>query len=317
MALAGATLATHAGQPTSMKDAKRVLPDVMRPARVVMPTTEQAAEPVSPGLTEGRRWDDGSEPASLPEGTFLIERIGRIIPAPGQRRVFVPDTDQREPGEGPMLLLPSAALERLELTLADSTGPVRVSGVVYVYRNRRHLLVASFLMGAGMAPTELPEPEESTEDATGQDEPNEPDTSMLDDPEVRGLLDELEAEAPPPVRRNPDARSQPAETPDPSASASPPAPDGTPIVRRQGRLSRSANGTWLFVFDNDTDDRLASQALTVLPCQLLERIEREAQTRGDAAQMILSGRVYTHQGTAYLLPTMMLRARPVDIVPMR
>lgn len=321
LAIAPAAAQTGSDAPT---DAIRLLPDVMRPERVVMPTRERAAVPVSPGLTQGQRWDDGSEPAALPEGTFLIERPGRVIEAPGGRRVFIPDVDHREPGEGPMLLQPSASLERLEITLAGTTGPVRLSGVVTVYHGRRHLLMSSFLMGdgepePGAEPAADPEAKPSEATTEPAAEPDPTPESMLDDPEVRGLLEELEAEAPLPTRADPSIRTGNAQpiNPQTTSTDAPPAPDGTPIVRRLGRLSRSADGAWLFVFDNDIDDRLAAQTLTLLPCRLLERIERDAETRGDAAQMVLSGRVYTHQGDAYMMPTMMRRARPIDVVPMR
>jgi len=306
-----------------LEEADRVLPDVIRPERVVMPTREQAAEPVSPGLTGGTPWDNaGAPPARLPEGTFLIERPGYLLPAPNERSVFVPDTDARLPGEGPMLALPNAALDRLEITLDGAPQQIRVSGEVFVYRDRRYLMVTSFQIGP--APAE-PEAEQETApesegDAAGDTIATEPADdptieSLLDDPEVRGLLAELESEAPPPTRVD---REQTPTTPaitDGSQAAT--APDGTPVFRRRGRLVRSGSGAWLFVFDNDTDDRLAAASMTVLPCRLLERVERDAQALGDAAQVSLSGRVYVHRGEAYLLPTMMTRVRVTDIVPMR
>lgn len=302
-----------------LEEADRVLPSVVREERVVMPTSEQAAEPVSPGLTGGNPWDDAAAPpARLPEGTFLLERPGRLVPAPADRTVFVPDESARMPGEGPMLILPNAALDRLEISTAGENPPVRVSGEVYVYNGRRYLLISSFEIGAVPAPVEPgdePAPKSAEEVPDGADD--EPTLeSLMEQPDVRGLLEELETEAPAPARIDRDA-----VTPASPESASPgqtvPAPDGTPVFRRRGRLVRAAGGAWLFVFDNDTDDRLAAASLTVLPCRLLERIEHEAETRGDSAEVILSGRVYVHRGQAYLLPTMMTRVDVTDIVPMR
>lgn len=315
---AGAAMAQPGGSDRPLDDAERVLPRVMREERVVMPTRERAADPVAPGLTGGKDWTDpGDAPAKLPEGTFVIERPGRVIPAPGGRKVFVPDLDAREPGEGPMLLLPSGTLERLEVTLGDAMGPVRISGEVFVYRGRRHLLATSFLMGGAPEPAAepvAPAPPPADPEGAGPDGGDDGPASLLDDPDVRGLLDELAEEAP----------TRPTERPGSAGGASDdagiglaPAPDGTPIVRRRGRLVRSGDGAWMFVFDNDMDDRLAARSLVVLPCLLLERIEREAQTRGDSAEMVLSGRVHTHRGVGYLMPTMMLRVQPRDIVPGR
>ncbi len=312
---AGAAMAQPGGSDRPLDDAERVLPRVMRTERVVMPTRERAADPVAPGLTGGKDWaDPGDAPAKLPEGTFVIERPGRVIPAPGGRKVFVPEIDAREPGEGPMLLLPSGALERLEVTLGDATGPVRVSGEVFVYRGRRHLLATSFLMGGVPEPTAEPVTPAGGTEETGAGEGDDEPASLLDDPDVRGLLDELAEEAPPRPAERPGSAGGSTED---AGIGLAPAPDGTPIVRRRGRLVRSGDGAWMFVFDNDTEDRLAARSLVVLPCLLLERIEREAQTRGDSAEMVLSGRVHTHRGVGYLMPTMMLRVTTTDIVPGR
>ncbi len=299
-----------------LDEADRVLPSVIREERVVMPTSERAADPVSPGLTGGNPWDHtAGPPARLPEGTFLLDRPGRLIQAPADRTVFVPDIDARLPGEGPMLALPNAALDRLETSTAGASPPVRVSGEVFVYNGRRYLMVSSFAVGpAPSPPTEAP-PEKPTDEGDEQD--TEPTVeSLTEDPEVRGLLEELEAEAPTPARIERGTPPPPGAT-ETGPGQTAPAPDGTPVFRRRGRLTRSTDGAWLFVFDNDTDDRLASAALTLMPCRLLERIELEAQTRGDSAEVALSGRVYVHRGRAYLLPTMMTRVRVADIVPMR
>lgn len=294
-----------------VEDAERILPRVARAERVVLPTRAAAVQPVNPGLTQGEDWAGaaGVQAAALPEGSFLIERAGRVIEGPHGRRVFVPTGEARAAGEGPMLLLPCAALERLEMTLSGGDIPVRVSGEVLVYRNRRHLLVSSFLAGAGEAPAaeEPAEPPAGAGEAEPAEGEAEDPASLMDDPDVRGLLEELETE---PAAGAGEERSESAQAQREAGGAGVPlAPDGTPVVRRRGRLARMNDGAWAFVFDNDEADALSSKAMGVLPCLLLERIEREAFAKGEGNEVILSGRVYAYDGQSYLLPTMVVRVR--------
>ncbi|MCC5823589.1 MAG: hypothetical protein LAT64_10370 [Phycisphaerales bacterium] len=312
-------LSLHAGaaQPedrsTRMDEAERVLPRVSRTERVVVPTRSRVAQPVRPGLTGGADWAEaaGLRAAGLPEGTFLIERPGHLIDAPGGRQVFVPTAEDRVAGEGPMLILPSASLERLMLALTGrgEQPAVRVSGEVFVYHGRSHLLMSSALIGhAEPEPDEAPAPAEPREGADDTPE------SLLDDPDVRRLLEELEAARP---GRQDDRRSDPVLDARESTPSVAPAPDGTPVLRRRGRLVRTGEGAWAFVFDNDLDDPISGEAMIVMPCRLLERMERRALVEADAFQLQVSGRVHTFKGEAYLLPTMMLEVPVSGIVPMQ
>lgn len=307
---------------TRMEEAERVLPRVNREERAVTPTRARVAQPVRPGLTGGEEWGEGIalRPSSLPEGTFLIERPGRLIEAPGGRRVFVPGAADRVAGEGPMLVLPSATLERLELALtgAGAEPGVRVSGTVFVYHGRPHLLVSSYLLGEASPPTTTAAPEAEAATRAASPEGERVPESLLDDPDVRGLLEELEA-ARPAAGADPrgGAAGAGGVAGEPVAGGVPPVPDGTPVVRRRGRLVRTGEGAWAFVFDNDTDDRLGSESMVVMPCLLLQRMERQALTDGDAHELIVSGRIHTHRGQAYLLPTMMLRVPGTGVAPMQ
>ncbi len=313
---------------TRIEEAERVLPRVNRDAPVVTPTRTRSAQPVRPGLTGGEDWGEGIDlrPAGLPEGTFLIERPGRIVQGPGGRRIFVPTGEDRRAGEGPMLILPNATLERLELALTDAGAEpgVRVSGETFVYHGRSHLLLTSALVGEGDPAAEAPA-EPAADAPAGGDaepaaetnaEPGEP-ASVLDDPDVRGLLEELEAARPSAAA---DARTPGQATSTPTGTVAggvAPVPDGTPVVRRRGRLVRTGEGAWAFVFDNDPDDPLGAESMVVMPCLLLQRMERQALSDGDAHQLTVSGRIHTHQGQAYLLPTMMLRVPVTGVVPMQ
>ena len=313
---------------TRMEEAERVLPNVTRPERVVTPTRSRVPQPVRPGLTEGADWAEaaGMRAAGLPEGTFLIERPGHLVGAPGGRTVFVPTAEDRVAGEGPMLILPTASLERLALgvTGRGERPAVRVSGEVFVYHGRSHLLMTSFLLGhaepeaddADAQADDAAEPGDATADDTVAEEPADEGApeSLLDDPDVRGLLEELEGDRP--ADRD-DRRADPVLEAREAAPGVAPAPDGTPVLRRRGRLVRTGEGAWAFVFDNDLDDPISGEAMIVMPCRLLERMERRALVEADAFELRVSGRVHTFEGQAYLLPTMMLEVPVTGVVPMQ
>ena len=79
-------------------------------------------------------------------------------------------------------------------------------------------------------------------------------------------------------------------------------PEGTQLLWRRGWLSRSPDGAWTFVFAADAAGQ-ADPPLNVLPCLLLERMERYATTAGAGAPMVLSGVIYRYKKRGYLLPT--------------
>ncbi len=52
--------------------------------------------------------------------------------------------------------------------------------------------------------------------------------------------------------------------------------------------------------------------MVLIPCRLLERLIRTAQSEGDSARIIISGQVYVYHDVNYLLPTVMLRPLPSE-----
>lgn len=88
--------------------------------------------------------------------------------------------------------------------------------------------------------------------------------------------------------------------------------EGANIVMRRGRINRDASGAWLFVFDADARG-MSDPPMTLLPCLLLERLERHYQSRGNAP-VLLSGRVFLYEDRNYLLPSVYQLPRQRDIV---
>lgn len=344
--LAGSVLAQDAADPASTQPEPTVQHqrvEIIDPNLPRMGTDETPIEPTEPGiskphqtgLTEGQDWmqvvnntiGSVSKPSALAEGSFILSRTGRLVPAPNDRLIFVPAIDQRLPGEGPVLLLPNATLQRLERIWANQ--PVTVSGEILTYHERNHLLISDFALGFAVTDhISKPPPIET------QVEPNEPEQAdepaegtqpgLDEDPDVLDLLRELDAESSAPSGadlKNPiDNRfSQSPETSSQLQTAPPAlAPglkEGTLLIRRPARLDRAPDGSWIVVFDNDDPDTPEGIELTMLPCSLLMTMEHAAIAFGDSARFVVSGRVYIHNDRGYLLPTFYQRLRTSDIKP--
>jgi len=348
--LAGSVLAQDASDPTPdqpkpTEQHQRV--EIIDPNNTInlprMGTDETPIEPTEPGvskphqtgLTEGQDWmkvvnntiGTVSKPSALAEGSFILSRIGRLVPAPNDRLIFVPAIDQRLPGEGPVLLLPNATLQRLERIWANRL--VTVSGEILTYHGRSHLLISDFALGFAVSenisqiqlndtPGEPEQPEQT-------DDPVEDTPPGLDeDPDVLDLLRELDAESSAPsgadLQAPIDSRfsqmpqsSNQLQTAPPSLA--PGLKEGTLLVRRPARLDRATDGSWMAVFDNDDPSTPEGIELTMLPCSLLMTMEHQAIAFGDSARFVVSGRVYIHNDRGYLLPTFFQRLRTSDIKP--
>lgn len=82
-------------------------------------------------------------------------------------------------------------------------------------------------------------------------------------------------------------------------------PEGTIIISRIGRMVRSdVGGEWLFTFDADSTGKL-DPPMILMPCRLLERMERLVSEDGDQVKFIVSGQIYEYYNRNYLMPTVM------------
>jgi len=230
----------------------RTIEEIRRGLERDDPTTskERATPPVQAVSVE---FDPLAPPRGrlVPEGSYLMSRAGRFTRTESLGVLhFLPDPDPSRPGQQnqAMLLLPCRVTERIESNLHEATtsGPIEVSGRVYVYDGRNYLM-----------PTTNPFRTGTTVSTN-----------------LTGLVRE-----------------------------------GAFIVSRLGRISRSGTGgEWMITFDSDKNGQM-DPPMVLLPCRLLERLVRVAQSDGDAARVIISGQVYAFQEVNYLLPTVMLRPR--------
>ncbi len=86
--------------------------------------------------------------------------------------------------------------------------------------------------------------------------------------------------------------------------------EGQFILTRRGRLVKAKGGTtpYTFVFDGDTGS-LNEPPMFLMPCLLLEDMEKIAKAQGDSAVFVVSGQVFVYKGANYLLPTLMKLAQ--------
>lgn len=76
-----------------------------------------------------------------------------------------------------------------------------------------------------------------------------------------------------------------------------------PVQDRHGVVARDpVTGEWRFVFESSRGE-VGEREATLLPCALLERIEREARSTQGPLSLVVSGQVTRYAGRAYLLPT--------------
>lgn len=79
---------------------------------------------------------------------------------------------------------------------------------------------------------------------------------------------------------------------------------GERIVQdRHGMVTRDpVTGAWRFVFESSRGE-LGEREATLLPCAVLEQIERQARSTQGPLPLVLSGLVTRFEGRAYLLPS--------------
>ncbi len=230
----------------------------------------------------------------LREGTFVLQVVGSLHRAeqPGWW-VFrsVPD----ESGKAPfaLTLLPCTLLGSLE-KLVESTPDQEIvfdlTGQVFVYQGRNYLM-----------PTHAPR-------LVDYVPPSRPDAIMpQDEPAPQGdsaeaILRDLDRTVGPVVRSPRTAAPDRPASGTASGDRRTVAP-GQMILWRRGWMVREAGGAWSFVFAADASG-LEDPPMILLPCRMLEDMQRHARRSGPDQPLLVTGRVARYHGRSYLLPTM-------------
>jgi hypothetical protein len=220
-----------------------------------------------------------------------------------------------------LMMLPNRRLEDMELVLSTAkTGEVitfEVTGEVFAYGSRNYLLASTAprLVTRRATPAPAPpatEPVAPTSDPTGEPttQPDPASASEMSDDSIESIMRQLDDAAGPIPRATTSGRDD-ALTDDATASedgATAITEDGALVINRRGHVHRDASGGWRFVFDADAHGQ-DDPAVMLMPCLMLERIERHANALGRNAPLLMSGHVYRYRGQRYMLPTMMQRPR--------
>ncbi|HLO41713.1 MAG TPA: hypothetical protein VK176_11880 [Phycisphaerales bacterium] len=140
----------------------------------------------------------------------------------------------------------------------------------------------------------------------------------------RGLTREMARTGTPPAGETTTTEntSEPSTvaTQTPDAGKAWPIAEGSVITARRARLVRFTDGSVGVSFDNGAKPsgggKRTEAPMAMLACQLTQRMEEVVGTRGDKAQIEVSGRVFSYGNRNYLLPTMYQVLPPSDVGPL-
>lgn len=236
----------------------------------------------------------------LPEGTYLTDRLIRVVPVGSRATAAVFLRGEDDAPLRPMALLPCSntqAIEQIALS-GDSDVFFEVSGQVFSSRGLNYFLPLIVRVVTPEDDEPIEEPDASTE-APPSDTPPPPvlaDRLPEDDISVEELIKELDAATiPTGVKRTGDDGRPLALT-----------REGGVVTLRRGRIDRAASGAPIFTFDIgiDPENPEVDPPMGLLPCTLTDEMERVAARRGEHVTFTVSGRVFLYDESNYLLPTM-------------
>lgn len=138
--------ATRPADPRSLSS-DEMFGQMLRPPTVGQPRPLQPiVDAAGPDRTSGPGAVKPNAPSvmTLREGTFIIDRVGRLQKSPdGSPAQFVFEADGRSLREPPLLILPNTKLMMMENALTGATRDLRfrVSGMLTEFRGRNYVLM--------------------------------------------------------------------------------------------------------------------------------------------------------------------------------
>jgi hypothetical protein len=222
-------------------------------------------------------------PTLVREGSFLVAARGTMErdEPPGLWR-FRLEKDDTRLGPASMPLLPCSLLASLEQIIEGGGETVfEMTAEVFVYRGENYLLPTHAPLVASYAP-----PHDGPEPAVVADQTERPED----------IIRRMEREIGP-VPRLPAAALSSGNGKDRLVR------EGSLVTWRRGWMTREPAGTWVFTFAADADGQQEDPPMVLMPCLLLERMERQLEQGGRRRVLLVSGRVFRYGRRNYLLPT--------------
>lgn len=279
------------------------------------------------------------------EGEFIIERPGELLSVDDASYwIFAFDPLPGQPDLRPMIVQKCQRLASMQDTIdqrRDGDLGFTLTGQVHTYRGVNYLLPTAISGTRRLPPgTNTESAAEATQDSEttdhfatdfGLDSSSNETPATFDNAGAAGgnlpdPIDLMEAllnersDAPRRTDTTPAALPYNAELDEALQGIKPKTEaeekllrEGEYLVNRAGRLVRGLGGSIggeaanvLFAFEADGQDPASAEApMLIMPCKLLELMEAQVVERGDQVVFIVSGRVYTHRGANYLLPSTM------------
>jgi hypothetical protein len=282
----------------------------------------------------------------LREGSVISRVVGDITLDPDEKHwVFRPVQPESGNLRREFVLLPSLTLEDMLQTrrLAPSPVEFELTGRVFIYKGRNYLLaelappIVRFDTRPADAPTQTSRIETSPNGASkfAPPDPNArkapaPKTGDVKNGDIKtgdvqpvdrdgdATVEDIERRLEKRVGRTPLGRvnegpvrsedDAPTSAGKPAETDAPLPEPGSRLVLRAGRLMRDPQaGSWRFVPEQTSGK--GDRSLEILPCLMLERLERMAREGESSPTILLSGTVIVFEGNAYLLPTNFRKSR--------
>ena len=248
-------------------------------------------------------------PPLLREGDVITRGVGTMHRDPENGAWLIRVRPEHPGGRArDLVAMPCSLLDEMERMVTsrpDQQIVFEVTGEVYVFDNLNYFLPthAPHLAGYESPPegppqavAEPPAAGDATGSGSGSGSESDPASGeRRAGDRAADLIRSIESRTGPLAMTSGDVDRSAAE-------ASAPMREETIITWRRGRVSRDSLGAWTVIFDADAEGR-ADPPMVLLPCLLLERLERYATQGSRYAPVLISGRVYTYRGRNYLLPS--------------
>ena len=310
--------------------------------QAVAPTNSPVVPPTQSSSTVPATDLGGYRLPLLREGSVLSRVEGDLTQDPDEKLwLFRPTKSESGGLRREFVLMPSPTLGDMLQTIRVSAVPVEfeMTGRVFIYRGRNFLLpeLAPPIVRFDLRPTEstgaksaaTPSSQPVTKVAPSGEAKFVPPTKDVQDSDAAedAAVDDIEKRLEErigraPTRRIPELPGA-ANTPairegsgvgsgeaagGATRGAQAPVASGERLTLRRGRLLRDPQaGSWRFVPEQFSGN--GDGSMEILPCLLLEQLERAARESDAPPVTLMSGTVLAFEGRNFLLPTSFRRAR--------